>query len=102
MDGFGVSARQKEKAISSITEVVQTVKHPHSQIQTTDDDHVKPTDLEKFHLDSPLPKSAEFESLRTPGRQNPQRDGRNEVSRMSASHDDSKKSRKSGRISLMG
>ncbi|XXG46389.1 hypothetical protein AAC387_Pa02g1251 [Persea americana] len=95
-------ARQKEKAISSITEVVQTVKHPHSQIQTTDDDHVKPTDLEKFHLDSPLPKSAEFESLRTPGRQNPQRDGRNEVSRMSASHDDSKKSRKSGRISLMG
>nr|AML76439.1 putative LOV domain-containing protein [Cinnamomum camphora] len=95
-------ARQKEKAISSITEVVQTVKHPHSQIQTTDDDHVKPTDLEKFQLDSPLPKSAEFESLRTPGRQNPQRDGRNEVSRMSASHDDSKKSRKSGRISLMG
>lgn len=104
MDAFAfcVSARQKEIAISSITEVVHTMKHPRSQTQTTDRDHVKPTDLEKFLLDSPLPKSAGFESLRTPGRQNAQRDGIHEVSRMSANLDARKKSRKSGRLSLMG
>nr|AML79101.1 putative LOV domain-containing protein [Laurelia sempervirens] len=95
-------ARQKENAICSITEVVQTVKHPHSHIQNTDNEHEKTMELETFHLDSPLPKSAEIESLRTPGRITPQRDAKNEVSRMSANHDASKKARKSARISLMG
>nr|AML77702.1 putative LOV domain-containing protein [Peumus boldus] len=95
-------ARQKEKAISSITEVVQTVKHPHSHIQTADQEHEKPMEPENFHLDSPLPKYAEIESLRVPGRQTPYRDGGNEVSRMSTNLDDNKKARKSGRVSLMG
>nr|AML77009.1 putative LOV domain-containing protein [Calycanthus floridus] len=85
-------ARQKEKAICSITEVVQTVKHPCSYILSTDHEHGKLMELDKFHLDSPLSKSTETESLR---------DGKNEVSRKSSNLDASKKARKSGRVSLM-
>ncbi|XP_058073309.1 phototropin-2-like isoform X2 [Magnolia sinica] len=97
-------ARQKEKALCSITEVVQTMKHPRVHILQEADSEVpgKSMEHEKFYLDSPLPKSAEVENLNTPSRETPQRDGKSEVSRMSTSHDAKKKARKSARISLMG
>ncbi|KAK8916831.1 Phototropin-2 [Platanthera zijinensis] len=52
-------ARQKEEALSSITEVVQTVKHPCSQSE----DHEAPTKIDEeeiSYLHSPHEKSGEF------------------------------------------
>nr|AML78071.1 putative LOV domain-containing protein [Myristica fragrans] len=95
-------SRQKEKAMSSITEVLQTVKHPHAHIHSPD--HKVPgknMEHEKFQLDSPPPKSIE-ENLRMPGKETPQRDDKTEVSRMSSNNDAKKKERKSSRISLLG
>ncbi|KAF9602881.1 hypothetical protein IFM89_031827 [Coptis chinensis] len=90
-------ARQKENAICSISEVVQTVKHPRSSIQprlpaTTPS---TPMDQEKFNLDYFLPKSAALANFATPGRQTPQIDSR------LSSTPGHKKARKSGRVSLM-
>nr|AML77999.1 putative LOV domain-containing protein [Viola canadensis] len=59
--------RQKEKALDSITEVVQTVKHPKSHIRTASLGALD-------NLDYVLPKSVEFDtssSSRTPGRLTP-------------------------------
>uniref|UniRef100_A0A126WXU9 non-specific serine/threonine protein kinase n=1 Tax=Austrobaileya scandens TaxID=13351 RepID=A0A126WXU9_9MAGN len=94
--------RQKEKAMCSMTEVVQTVRHPRTHIQTEDHEAAsKPEGHgELFHLDSPLQKSAEVENLKTSSR-HPQPDVKPNVSRMSASLDASKKDRKSSRVSLM-
>ncbi|CBI37708.3 unnamed protein product, partial [Vitis vinifera] len=97
-------ARQKEKALGSITEVVQTVKHPHSHAHARTMSHdgtVKNEEVEKFHLDYLLPKSAELDNISTPGRQTPQVDSRN-ISRSGSRQEAGKKSRKSARISLMG
>lgn len=92
-------ARQKEKALNSMTEVVQTVKHPRSHIQAVSDDTTgKHEEEEKFFL----PKSAELENMSAPGRQTPQLDSRSDVSRLSSYEEAGKKSRKSGRTSLMG
>lgn len=92
-------ARQKEKALDSMTEVVQTVKHPRSHIQAASDDTTgKHEEEEKFFL----PKSAELENMSAPGRQTPQLDSRSDVSRLSSYKEAGKKSRKSGRTSLMG
>nr|AML79601.1 putative LOV domain-containing protein [Oenothera grandiflora] len=55
--------RQKDRAIGSVIEVVQTVKHPRSRIQEAGDNE----DLENFNLDVYLPRS-------TPGRQTPKVD----------------------------
>nr|AML78017.1 putative LOV domain-containing protein [Hypecoum procumbens] len=97
-------ARQKEKALCSINEVVQTVKHPRAQNEASES--VTPSKVdkhEKFKLDDFLPKAAELENLNTPGRQTPLMDGRNNVSRASSTaYDAGKKSRKSGRDSLVG
>ncbi|OVA05620.1 PAS domain [Macleaya cordata] len=96
-------ARQKEKAMSSITEVVQTVKHPRSHIHATDPGTPgKLDENDRFNLGYVLPKSAELENLSTPGRQTPLMDGRSDVSRSSSTIDAIKKLRKSGRNSLMG
>ncbi|KAK9987502.1 hypothetical protein SO802_027741 [Lithocarpus litseifolius] len=96
-------ARQKEKALGSITEVVQTVKHPRSHTQATSRDTTsKHEEQEKFDLDYILPKSAEIQNISTPGGQTAQSDYRDDVSHSILSQEAGKKSRKSGRVSLMG
>nr|AML78716.1 putative LOV domain-containing protein [Elaeocarpus sylvestris] len=96
-------ARQKETALGSITEVVQTVKHPKSHIRSISHDTTGNHEAQdKFNLDYVLPESAELPSMNTPGRQTPQLDARSDLSQMSSVQDAGKSSRKSGRISLMG
>nr|AML79441.1 putative LOV domain-containing protein [Oenothera rhombipetala] len=75
-------ARQKERALDSMMEVVQTVKHPRSHIQDTSNNE----ELDKFNLDSYLPAT-----------QTPKADPVATASRMSIEPD--KKSRNLGRIS---
>lgn len=101
---FYFSARQKEKALSSITEVVQTVKNPRRHSQTDSHDMTpKPIELEKFRLDSPLQKYAEIEYFKTPGRSTSHLDAQSVLSSMPSSPRDPKKpSRKLGRSSLLG
>ncbi|PON41876.1 Phototropin [Trema orientale] len=95
-------ARQREKALDSITEVVQTVKHPRSHTRSVSYDIThKPQELDKFNLNYVLPESAQTVGVSTPGRQTPKFDPKNDVSCMSP-QDAGKKSRNSGRISLMG
>ncbi|GAB4852985.1 Phototropin-2 [Ancistrocladus abbreviatus] len=92
-------ARQKDKALGSITEVVQTVKHPRSHIQAASfksNDHHE--EREKSTLDYMLPKSASIENMAPPGSQTPQTDAKSDASFLEAG----KKSQKSARISLMG
>ncbi|KAK8488318.1 hypothetical protein V6N12_063782 [Hibiscus sabdariffa] len=91
-------ARQKDKALDSITEVVQTVKRPQSHIRTSNDATNKLDEHEKFNLDYVLPKSAETENSSTPGRYTP----RSDFSAATPMQDIDKKDRKSARISLMG
>nr|AML76459.1 putative LOV domain-containing protein [Cornus florida] len=94
-------ARQKEKALSSITEVVQTIKHPKSHSQSVNHDATGKHEVEEnFNLDYVLPKSADTENISAP--QTPQLDSRSYVSRTSSFQETVKISRKSGRVSLMG
>nr|AML79315.1 putative LOV domain-containing protein [Chelidonium majus] len=96
-------ARQKEKAMSSITEVVQTVRHPKAHISTTNPGTpIKLDENDKFNLNYVIPKYPEIENLSTPGRQTPLMDARSDLSRTSTTLDASKKTRKSARHSLMG
>ncbi|MBA0562055.1 hypothetical protein Golob_007133, partial [Gossypium lobatum] len=82
-----------------MTEVVQTVKHPHSHNQTISNDATnKVEEQEKFNLDYVLPQSAEIENTSTPGRNTPQSD----FSTSTPMQEFDKKSRKSARVSLMG
>nr|AML79203.1 putative LOV domain-containing protein [Nepenthes alata] len=85
-------ARQKEKSLGSITEVVQTLKHPRSHIQNAGNNNSdRHEEHEKPGPDYMLPKSAAIEIMATPGRQSPR------------SHQESgEKSRKLGRFSLTG
>lgn len=87
---FFVSARQKENALGSITEVVQTVKNPRSSAKSISQDAKQ--------MDFMLPRLAETESIGTPSSQTPQWDPEGNLSRQ----DSDKKSRKSARVSLMG
>ncbi|XP_040964073.1 phototropin-2 isoform X1 [Gossypium hirsutum] len=92
-------ARQKDKALDSMTEVVQTVKHPHSHNQTISNDATnKVEEQEKFNLDYVPPQSAEIENTSTPGRNTPQSD----FSTATPMQEFDNKSRKSARVSLMG
>nr|AML78588.1 putative LOV domain-containing protein [Oenothera serrulata] len=75
-------ARQKERALDSMMEVVQTVKHPRSHIQETSNNE----EFDKFNLDSYLPAT-----------QTPKSDPVATASRMSIEPD--KKSKNLGRIS---
>ncbi|XP_023512820.1 phototropin-2-like isoform X2 [Cucurbita pepo subsp. pepo] len=87
-------ARQKEKAMGSITEVVQTVKNPRSHYRAMSHDTTrKKEDLEKFNLDYVLPKSI-LAANATPVRQTPQQDLRDDGL--------GKKPRLSSRVSFTG
>ncbi|OMP03867.1 hypothetical protein COLO4_10150 [Corchorus olitorius] len=90
--------RHEDMALDSITEVVQTVKRPQSHIRTISTDTTnKIEEQEKFNLDYLLPKSADGESVSTPGRYTP----RSDFSAATPMEDIGKKSsRKSARISL--
>nr|AML79143.1 putative LOV domain-containing protein [Bassia scoparia] len=83
-------ARQKEAALGSMIEVVQTVKQPRSLSQSMISDADKREALERFNLGHGLPNSADTDSVGTPGRQTPKMDSND------------KSSRKSARISLLG
>lgn len=97
-----VSARQKEKALSLITEVVQTVKHPESHIQAIIHDTISNHEEQgSFNLDYILPKSAETPNRNTPNRQNRWLDSRGDVSQSSSCQEEDKQYRKSRRLSLM-
>ncbi|KAL5856313.1 hypothetical protein ACOSQ4_006115 [Xanthoceras sorbifolium] len=86
-------ARQKEEALGYITEVVQTVKNPHSH-----NTNPKIEEHEKLNHDYLLPKSAQLDNMSTPGIQTPQFDYTSDVPQTQAG----KSSRKSGRNSFMG
>ncbi|XP_028758530.1 phototropin-2 isoform X1 [Neltuma alba] len=84
-------ARQKEKALGSIAEVVQTVKDPKSIIRSVSQDNaIKLEEQEKINSDFVLPKSVEIESTSSTKRQT-----------TSLDFDVDKSKRKSGRISFM-
>uniref|UniRef100_A0A126X2Y3 non-specific serine/threonine protein kinase n=1 Tax=Goodyera pubescens TaxID=78780 RepID=A0A126X2Y3_GOOPU len=86
--------RQKERAMSSITEVVQRVKHPRSHSKSIELDSISNVEeCEKLYTNSPLPVIANIKNLKSP-RMTPLHDFRNESLGTS--------NRKSGRSSLMG
>lgn len=92
-------ARQKEKALGSITEVVQTVKHPRSHIRAVSISDADKREVQgKLDLDYMLPTSAEIDNMTAPGRQTPQMDTKNDAS----SRDGDMIPRKSARISSLG
>ncbi|KAK4487645.1 hypothetical protein RD792_005699 [Penstemon davidsonii] len=93
-------ARQKEEALGSIIEVVQTMKDPRSHIKTQSHDAIAKTEYEKLNLDYMLPGLADNKG--TPGRQTPLLDSTSNLSRSGSRQDTTNKSRKSSRISLMG
>lgn len=98
-----MSARQKERAIGSITEVVQTVKHPGSHMRAiSHDTNSKLEEQENFNLDYVLPKSAEIQNMNIPSRQTPRLDSRGDVSHSFSCQEADRKTRQSGRISFMG
>ncbi|XP_073028142.1 phototropin-2-like [Primulina eburnea] len=87
-------ARQKEEALGSITEVVQTLRHPKSHV--TPESHDTMTKIEHTGLAELLDNKG------TPGRQTPSLDTRSKSHRSDFRSDTSQKSRKSGRFSLIG
>ncbi|PWA61010.1 LOV domain-containing protein [Artemisia annua] len=89
-------ARQKETALGSIVEVVQTVERPRTQTQSSK------TEILEKSIDSPLVGTAEQLSLNTPGRETPLNDTKSELSRTNSGNSSNNKSRKSIRSSLMG
>nr|AML77378.1 putative LOV domain-containing protein [Euploca racemosa] len=82
-------ARQKEKAMGSVMEVVQTVKHPKSHKQSASQDTTSNLENDQLNLDDLPPGSAGTESGGAPGRQTPQQES-------------DKRPRKSGRASFLG
>ncbi|KAE9614519.1 hypothetical protein Lal_00012211 [Lupinus albus] len=92
-------ARQKETALCSMTEVVQTVKDPKSIIRARiDDTATKNEEQEKPNFDFVLPKSVETGHTSLPGRQPSPLNIQGDISRMSSTQDrKSKSSRISGR-----
>nr|AML76282.1 putative LOV domain-containing protein [Heliotropium greggii] len=82
-------ARQKEKAMGSVMEVVQTVKHPKSHKQSASQDTTSQLENDQLNLDDLPPGSAGTESGGCPGRQTPQQES-------------DKRPRKSGRASFLG
>ncbi|ONH92603.1 hypothetical protein PRUPE_8G183500 [Prunus persica] len=96
-------ARQKEKALGSIKEVVETVKHPRSHTQDVSHETASNHgEQDSLNLDYVLPKSAAIANMNTPGRKIPQSDVKDDAFRMRSSYDAGKISRKSGFASSMG
>ncbi|GAB2267567.1 Phototropin-2 [Dionaea muscipula] len=91
-------ARQKEKAMGSITEVVQTVKHPRFVIQASTDNVNEHVEEEKVGLDFMLPKSVVIGDEAAHAGQITEIDVKSEPS----FREPGKKSRKSGHVSLTG
>ncbi|XP_074275547.1 phototropin-2 isoform X2 [Silene latifolia] len=92
-------ARQKEKAMGSIVEVVQTVKHPRSHIQPANNNNaVIPYEQGKLDVDYTLPNSANIDYMTAAGRQTPQNDAKIDT----PTRDLDQSSRKSTRVSLVG
>lgn len=90
-----MSARQQAEAISSIEEVVQTLKHPHNHSQSEDHDTFSKLDEGKqIHVDSPYQDSRENKNLKAPSGLAPPLDAKLDLPMMST--------RKSGRSSLIG
>nr|AML78705.1 putative LOV domain-containing protein [Solidago canadensis] len=85
-------SRQKETALGSIVEVVQTVERPRNQFRSS------LTEIQEKIVESPLVEPAENLSLYTPGRETPLSD----LTRTSSWNSSNTKSRKSIRSSLMG
>ncbi|PRQ25266.1 putative protein kinase AGC-RSK-2 family [Rosa chinensis] len=93
-------ARQKEKALGSIVEVVQTVKHPRSHMQDASNENTKNhEELDNMNLNYVLPKSA---AMSTPVRETPQVDVKGDATRGRFSQDAGKNPKKSGRSPSMG
>nr|AML78773.1 putative LOV domain-containing protein [Antirrhinum majus]AML79289.1 putative LOV domain-containing protein [Antirrhinum majus] len=95
-------ARQKEEALGSIIEVVQTLKDPRSHIKSLSQDTAAKTEYEKLNLDYMLPGPAEIVNNGTSGKQTPQVGPTSSLSRSVSQKDTSNKSRKSARVSLKG
>lgn len=91
-----VSARQKEKALDSMTEVVQTVKHPRSHLSMSQNSTMK--NAEERMKDFMPSRQAETQSTPTPDQQTPQWDTKSN----SSQQDSEKRSRRSLRLSLIG
>nr|AML78078.1 putative LOV domain-containing protein [Begonia sp. BC-2016] len=89
-------ARQKEKALNSIEEVLQTVKHPQSLTRTTSHNSVFK------RQESTQSKSDYAEAVTTPGRQTYQLDPKVDMSHSGTYGDSSKKFGLSSRLSLIG
>ncbi|KAL8154838.1 hypothetical protein AgCh_000258 [Apium graveolens] len=85
-------ARQKEKALGSMNEVVQTVKHPRSHM----DEKEEYPNIDFMHL-----KPAEAGSMNTPGRQTPQLMAKSDPSLGSSTQDSKSNYRKSQKTTSM-
>lgn len=85
-------ARQKEKALGSMNEVVQTVKHPRSH----KDEKEEYPKIDLMHL-----KPAEAGSMNNPGRQTPQLMATSDPYLGSSTQDTKSNSRKSQQTSSM-
>lgn len=68
---FNTSAREKQKALGSITEVVQTVKQSRFHIESLNDDSTEQSDKEKLKYKL---ESATFKNFSAKGMQTPQLD----------------------------
>nr|AML78511.1 putative LOV domain-containing protein [Oxera pulchella] len=95
-------ARQKEEALGSIIEVVQTLKDPKSHMRSSSYDAIAKIGYEKLNQDYMLPGQAEMENRSTPGRQTLELGSTSNLARPSSPGDISNKSRKSARVSLLG
>nr|AML79338.1 putative LOV domain-containing protein [Ipomoea purpurea] len=89
-------ARQKEKALDSMTEVVQTMKHPRSRLSMSQDSTKK--NAEERIKDFMLSRQAETQSMATLDQQTTQWESKSN----SSQQDSEKKSRRSLRLSLIG
>nr|AML77344.1 putative LOV domain-containing protein [Trigastrotheca pentaphylla] len=92
-------ARQKDKALGSIVEVVQTVKNPRSQVQpVSSNDPGKRESQGKLELDYMLPESAQIDNIISRDGEFSEIDARSEASYKDAD----KNSIKSTRVSSAG
>ncbi|KAL9244923.1 hypothetical protein vseg_018637 [Gypsophila vaccaria] len=92
-------ARQKEKAMGSIVEVVQTVKHPRSHIQSASNNDAEIQGAQvKPDPDNVQPKVMDIDFMAAAGKQTPQIDAKIDT----PNRDFDKSSRKSARISMKG
>ncbi|MED6121020.1 Phototropin-2 [Stylosanthes scabra] len=96
-------ARQKERALGSITEVVQTVKDPKSSSRLViEENATKHEEQENPDFDFALPKSVEAGNTSKFSKQTPPKNSETDVSRLSSYEERSKASRKSSRASFKG